>query len=55
MVQHPDQFTAEVASPTRPVFAAIGGHQRTTRIALTEVHRPADDDGTAVGSRATCC
>lgn len=55
MVQHPDQITAEVASPTRPVFAAIGGHQRTTGIALAQVHRPAHDDGVTVGPRATCC
>jgi hypothetical protein len=54
MVQHPDQITAEVASPTRPAFAAIGGHQRTTGIAQAQVHRPAHDDGTAVVPPAPC-
>ena len=54
MVQHPNQITAAAASPTRPAFAVIGGHQRTTGSALIQVQRPAHDDGAAVGPRATC-
>ncbi len=54
MLQHPNQITAGVASPTRPVFAAIGGRHSATGSALTEVHRLAHDDGTAVGPRVTC-
>ena len=54
MVQHLYQLTVEVASPTRPAFTAVGGHQHTTGSALTQVHRPAHDDGAAVGPRATC-
>ena len=52
MVQHPDQITAEVASPTKPAFAAIGGLQRTTGSALAEMHGLARDDGSAVGPPA---
>lgn len=54
MVQHPNQITAGVASPTRLDFAEISGRQRTTGSTLTQEYRPARDDGAAVGPRATC-
>lgn len=54
MVQHPDQITAEVASPTRPVSTVIGGHQSTNGSALAHKHRPAHDDGAAVRPCSTC-
>lgn len=54
MVRLPNRIAAGVASPKRPAFAAIGGHQRTTGSALTEVHRLAHDDGVAVGPCVTC-